>query len=436
MHADVWHSQPAARAAPRQPAGAFAHRLDLLALAYLLAISAGAFGFVDVMAFGDAFESTSQSRFAQLLWPLAYLGFAALILARLREVLAGAARAWWLLALPLVALLSLLWSGDPGATFGGAVRLAATTAFAIYLGVRLDAGTLARAVFWVLLLAVGASVAAALGGLDFATMRDGTVRGLFHHKNTLGNRSALLVVVALALLVSGWRPWLAAIGAAIGAAGVVLSSSAAGMALGAIGAVAAPVALALGGRGLGGAFRLMLIGALACLAAAVLIGLGIDPLTGGLAALDRDATLTGRLLLWEAALGHMGEHPWLGVGFAAFWSSGVDWRTLLVLAELGNVLHFHNAFFEVGVQLGLLGLLAAALACIGYGRTALLALRLRQGPVPPWPAVLGVVALGLALVEHELFVPHNLMQILFTAVPVAVLTGATREAASPQILRP
>lgn len=435
MHAHVWHSEPPARAAPYQPAGAFTRRLDLAALAYLLAISAGAFGFVDVVAFGDAFEKTSQSRFAQLLWPLAYLAFAALILARLREVLAAAAQAWWLLALPLVALLSLLWSIDPGATFAGAVRLAATTAFGIYLGSRLDSGTLARAVFWVLLLAIGASITAALAGLDFAAMRDETVRGLFHHKNTLGSRSALLVVVALALLVSGWRPWLAAIGAAIGAAGVVLSSSAAGIALGAIGAIAALLALALGGRGLGVAFRLMLIGALACLAAGILIALGIDPLSGALAALDRDATFTGRLLLWEAALGHLGEHPWLGVGFAAFWGSGVDWRTLLVLADLGNVLHFHNAFLEVAVQLGVLGLVAATLACIGYGRAALLALRLRQGPVPTWPAVLGAVAFGLALVEHELFVPHNLMQILFTAVPVAVLTGAARGAGQPLTLR-
>ena len=56
---------------------------------------------------------------------------------------------------------------------------------------------------------------------------------------------------------------------------------------------------------------------------------------------------------------------------------------------------------------------------------------MRVDAVPFWPSLFGVMALALALVENELFVKHNLMHILFVAIPVAVSlqTGRHRAAA-------
>lgn len=395
-------------------------RLAWPALLYLVVISAGALGFVDVLAFGAAFRKTSESLFAQLLWPTAYLLFVGLALAHRREVIGAARRCWWLLLFPAAVALSFLWSADPSATFDGAIRIAATTLMGIYIGARFDLHEQARAVFWVLLLAVGASAAAGVASVDFATMPDGTTRGLFYHKNGLGSRAALLVVAGLTLIHAGSLRPLAVVGVVVGALGALLSQSAAGVALSALALLAVPLAVAVRGSGTGVLVRLATIGAAAAFAAFALVGLRVEPVAEILAALERDATLTGRILLWEQALQRIAERPLLGFGFEASWHAAMDWRTLQALDRLGDVLNFHNSFLEVGVALGLLGLAIAAVTVAAYVRAAILALRMRVDRAALWPALFGVSVGALAMVENELFVQHNLFHLLFLAIPVAV----------------
>lgn len=413
-------------AAPAQVAqqpsawASYARRLEWAALLYLIAISAGAFGFADVLIFGAAYRKTSESLFAQALWPLAYALFFGLALARRHELIIAATRCWWLLPFPLAVALSFVWSLDPSSTLNAAVRIAATTGMALYIGTRFDLIDQTRAVFWVLGLTVGASLLSALAALDFASMADGTVRGLFRHKNTLGSRAALLLAAALVLLQARRRPLLAMGGVMVGTIATAISQSAAGVILGALAVLAAPIALALRARAMGLAFRLAVLGAIACFGLFAVAALRIDPITEILAALDRDPTLTGRIWLWGTALGHIAERPVLGFGFDAFWSAGVDWQTFRVLDRLGSVLNFHNSFLEVGVQLGIMGMAIALFTAAVYLRAALAALRLQLDPAALWPALFGVIVFALAMVENELFVKHNLLYIVFLALPVAV----------------
>jgi len=425
------HGSSAAWPGPQaRPRSRLLRVIEWAALLYVLAASAGVFGFVDVMMFGEAYSTVSESLFARLLWPIAYLLCAALMLTCQRELWHAARRVWWLLLFPALAAVSVLWSIDPRATVDGAIRITATTAIGIYVGSRFDLADQARAVFWLLLAAIGASVLAALASVDFALMFDGTARGLFHHKNTLGSRAALLIVAALALGLAGWRPFAVGTGIMFGCAAIVLSKSAAGLVLGLAALAATPLGLSLRGRGAVLGLRLALIGALIAFAGFALVGLRIEPITDFLDAIGRDATLTGRVILWDVALGHIVEQPLLGVGFNAFWDAGVDWQTFRALDELGYVLHFHNAYIEVAVQLGALGLAAAAITLWGYARAALLALRARTVDVALWPVLFGVLALALAVVEYELFVKHNLFHILLVALPTAVLSGRTAIAPS------
>jgi exopolysaccharide production protein ExoQ len=336
-----------------------------------------------------------------------------------RAIVAAARRCWWVLPFPALAALSVLWSIDPPATFDAAVRIAATTMIGLYLGARFESGVLAKVVFVVLFVAIGASILSALGGLAFAEMKDGTVRGLFFHKNMFGSRGALLVAAAFALAFAGWRPWLAIPGVFMGAVAALWSSSASGLVLAAIAALVAPVALAVQGSRTGMTLRLVAIAMLLSAGAFLLVLLRFDPVAEVLQALERDATLTGRWLLWEAGFEEVVRRPLFGAGYDAFWPAGLNWRMFGVLDELGYVLHFHNSFVQVAVELGALGLLAAVLQMLGYAGAALRALRRIQ--IALWPALFGVMALALALVEYELFVKHNLFHILFVAIPVAVL---------------
>jgi exopolysaccharide production protein ExoQ len=306
------------------------------------------------------------------------------------------------------------------------VCIAMTVTLGILLGTRFQGVELARAVFVVLFVAIACSVAAALAGMDFATMLHGETRGLFTHKNTLGSRAALLFMVALALLLSGWRPLLTLAALPVAVIAVILSRSAAGVAATVIVGALAPLVLTLRGSNLHVLMRIALVAAGLFALCFFMVLFRFDPMVSSLDALGRDATLTGRLLLWEVAIHHMAERPLLGTGFAAFWSGAVDWRTLLVLEELGNVLNFHNAFLEIGVQLGFLGLAVALITLIGYGRTALGALRDPAEPAPLWPVLFGLIVLALSLVEAALFMKHSLTQILLIAIPVAVVTQAGR----------
>jgi hypothetical protein len=63
QHALIFDAPPQPVAAPR----AAPRWLEIAALVYLVAISAGVFGFVDVVVFGRDFEKTDESEFARAL---------------------------------------------------------------------------------------------------------------------------------------------------------------------------------------------------------------------------------------------------------------------------------------------------------------------------------------------------------------------------------
>jgi exopolysaccharide production protein ExoQ len=87
-------------------------------------------------------------------------------------------------------------------------------------------------------------------------------------------------------------------------------------------------------------------------------------MTGNLLELfGKNATLTGRTELWQYAFGIIPDHPFLGVGFQAFWVQEMPqaealWARFFMPGRSG--FHFHSTFVEFTVELGLIG--AAILA--------------------------------------------------------------------------
>ena len=76
-------------------------------------------------------------------------------------------------------------------------------------------------------------------------------------------------------------------------------------------------------------------------------------------AMGKDPGLTGRSFLWSRAREYMAARPLLGVGFQAFWVQGhVEAEGLWAFAQIeGRAgFHFHNTFYEAGVELGWTGI--------------------------------------------------------------------------------
>ena len=354
----------------------------------------------------------------QIVWPLAYLLFAWLTLRRWPDVLNAAIRTWWVLLMPMLAVVSVLWSLDPVTSANAALRLGVSALIGLYIGAAFGLGEIARAVFWVLMATVGLSVLVALLGLDFAIMFDGKARGIFYHKNQLGDRATILVAASLAFGVIERRPWFGLVGVLLASVALALARSATSL-VSVVAVVAmASLLIALRGRALAVAFRGALIGAAATVLGTLVVLSGIDLVAAILEFLDRDPTLTGRSFLWEAAWAQIEHRPLLGTGYEAFWAVAVDWRTLQVLERMGQVGHFHNTFLEVGVQLGRPASSARLSPWSPSCGAGSMSFRL-DSPVGIWSIAFATAVIALALAEYELFAKHSFDEILMVATAVA-----------------
>ena len=86
--------------------------------------------------------------------------------------------------------------------------------------------------------------------------------------------------------------------------------------------------------------------------------------------LQKDSTLTGRTTIWATADSVSRDHPWLGIGYAAFWTQGNLyaeglWRTFQITSRAG--FNFHNVFVEYKVGLGIVGMVLMILLYIYVG---------------------------------------------------------------------
>jgi exopolysaccharide production protein ExoQ len=81
-----------------------------------------------------------------------------------------------------------------------------------------------------------------------------------------------------------------------------------------------------------------------------------------LLSIGKDVSLTGRTLLWSHAVSIIADHPF-GLGLQAFWVEGNNqavrfWETFYIKNHYG--FHFHDLWLEMGVELGVIGILIAA----------------------------------------------------------------------------
>jgi O-antigen ligase len=333
----------------------------------------------------------------------------------------------------MVAVLSVLWSIDPVTSANAALRLAVSSIIGLYIGATFGLRGIVRAVFWVLMVTVGLSVLVVFLGLDFAIMFDGKARGIFYHKNQLGNRGMLLIVAALVLWIVNKRASCAFAGIVLGILTLGLAQSATSVVAATAGVAAVFGILALRADGLVVAFRLALLGAGLVLGGTFLHMAGVDPMSLILELLDRDPTMTGRSHLWEAAREQIARRPLLGTGFEAFWISGIDWETLRVLELVGDVGSFHNTYLELWVNLGLLGLVTALITLVAMLKKSFSLALEPEGLPAAWGFAVTTSLMVSMLAEREAFLKHSFTGILMAATAVATVR-ATDALASDRTL--
>ena len=83
--------------------------------------------------------------------------------------------------------------------------------------------------------------------------------------------------------------------------------------------------------------------------------------------LGKDPTLTGRTQLWAYAQELIERRPVQGYGYQSFWfGESIELTTILRWAGVvdGRTFHFHNTYFQLGVDIGIVGMLTFAGAIV------------------------------------------------------------------------
>jgi exopolysaccharide production protein ExoQ len=371
---------------------------------------------------------------------------------------------WSTLPLPLyaflgLAALSIAWSAYRPETALGVVATAATIITGLAVAIGYSWTELLRGLGIALRIILGASLLFELvvavfvrhpifpfwvdyGDLDpvpkllywsrnelFEVFDGGRIQGIVGNASTLAFM-ALLAAIVFGVELAARTVWRAAGIGWLAVAGVVLLFTRSATITVALLVVAAALGAALLVRAVPDRAKFgTSVGLLAFTAAVVVVGvLARGPI---LRLLGRSDDLTNRLEIWDKVVGLAVQRPAAGWGWVGYWPPWVPPFDNLLLVNGVQVMHAHNAWLDVWLQLGVIGLVVfGALVLSTASRAWLVA---TDRPEPPGPGVpyraidllpllLLVALLVQSLAESRLLVEYGLLLL----VVIATVTKRTR----------
>ncbi len=365
------------------------------------------------------------------LWTAFYVA----ALAWARPVAARAWRAarldWAVVALLALALASTAWSAAPSLSARRSLALAGTAVIGWYAAARYTTAELQRLLAWACAAAVVLSVAfVALPGLGITPDNvnpdlvdpsyAGAWRGIYPTKNLLAQVMGLSAVVLFgaAAAARGWRR--ALFGGLAAATPLIIyrAHSATGLAVVALLFAGWPVLLLVRARPAAAAAAWSALGSLAAL---VVLVAGTAP-QAVFALVGRNASLTGRVPLWDALLDEVMRRPWLGWGHAAFWLDWAGEGSNRIAQRVGwQPGYAHNGFLDETLGLGLAGLALVVAAYVGLARATAWWTRHEPGLASAaWPGVIVLYLLLDNLTEGGLVQQNGYMWVLLVTLSASL----------------
>jgi exopolysaccharide production protein ExoQ len=310
-----------------------------------------------------------------------------------------------IVALLMWCALTVAWSVTPGQTVRGVLVTVASTLGVCSLAAQLSRAqvyrTLSAAMKILLVLSWLLYLAAPSLGREQADYHRGALTGVFVQRNAA---AFVLAVAVLTFLFMAASPHFSGrlskgVWAALALVTLVATESGTGL------AVTGVCALLMVGvrrihRWSRGAKQWLLVlvaggaGALAVNAQTV-----VSVVTE---LLGRDATLTGRTMIWAVVEPYIRTRPWTGYGWGALWTKD-SLMTRVMWSRAGfQFPHAHNAYLDVLVQCGIVGLVLIMLTCAAVLVKALVGvISGRDGVWPTWPMVTIICLLLYAISEQS-----------------------------------
>jgi exopolysaccharide production protein ExoQ len=360
----------------------------------------------------------------QIIWAAVY----ALVLIRafrnFRPIAAAVRANKFLIALVLLAVISVFWSEDPGLTLRRGLALLATTLFGLDFAVRYPIRKQLQLVAIALSAIVALSVVVQVFFAGLVPVVDKAYPdawvGLFDQKNVFARVVVLTAIVVLASVRRSMAGILTAIFTFVAAVGLIIATQS-------ITAVVALVGLILvlqfapALRWTGRVRTLIGFSAAAMVAPAIFLLVHYWALITNL--LGRNGTLTGRAQLWAISFSSIELKPLLGYGYSAFWM--VSEEALRINAMLHwTVPHAHNAYMDLALELGLMGLVLYLAAYVVALWRAVAYMRTDSETSSKWPLVYLCFIFLYSLTESSVLVPGSIFWMLFVAAACTVAQPA------------
>ncbi|MEM9925447.1 MAG: O-antigen ligase [Cyanobacteria bacterium P01_D01_bin.50] len=327
-----------------------------------------------------------------------------------------------------IAVFSFVWSYLPKKTFTRGIAIIGTTLFGIYIASRYTIKQQLQLLGWMYGIAVIFSfvfIAAIPNWGIMSGIHEGRWRGIYNHKNTLGKVIVPGITVFLLLAFNSkkysWLFWMAFSLAFI----LLVRSSSTSSLLNGVCLIAASISFRI--------FRwrdnLMVPTTIAMVSFGTIFYVIVSVTTEAiLKALGKDTTLTGRGDMWPYIFEMIGQKPFLGYGYGAFWY-GPDTPSFYIWQATGwTPPNSHNGFLDLWLQIGLIGLLIYIFGYLAITLPkALYWLRVTKTSEGFWPLTYMTYMLLANISETTLMIQNDIFWVLYVAVAFSVQIPPERQ---------
>lgn len=360
-----------------------------------------------------------------VLWIAVYAMVGLKLATHFRSILIAIRENLGILAYPAIALISTIWSVEPAHSAYSAVQLLVTYLAGFWIGWRYSPNTITLIVVISLSPLILLSLVNWMTGVFGQVYSDsGGLLGVFGNKNTLGRMSLLVCLATLSLYIVGTQSSLRRIVLIVfltmAVLTLVMSKSATSLIV-FLGAIGLFLALTVRHYSAGTRLTIAISGVIIFLAFLALYGFGdFDPTGSILELFGKSSNLTGRTSLWGIAMHQIGTHPWLGVGFDAYWDSDKFRAVESIQLRFGEgLISFHNFILDIWVGTGILGLLGISLTIGTIAFQYLLYFNADRSVDGATMITILLAAVGVALFNPLLFAQHGNMIVILVAFSVS-----------------
>jgi exopolysaccharide production protein ExoQ len=304
-------------------------------------------------------------------------------------------------------MLSVIWSEQPTQSLRAALQIAVTVLAAIMFAQGLQARSFIAGAMYAFITSIVASL---------------FVSHIFGSKNQVGLTLALVMLSSLWVMLDKQQPKLSrtiALLAFLGTPSMLFSADSQGAVLaGGLALLTSVIPFLLRRLDLNTRMFLICAGAFVVFAALGVTLLAFDNFSDVLLqSIGKDASLTGRTVLWSHAKNIIADHPF-GLGLQAFWVEGNRdairfWESNYITGHSG--FSFHNLWLNTGVELGLVGILIAACTTLVVFVSVLRWVLRDPGPEGCFFIGFIIFIVARTFGEVELYGQFSLIQIIFMA---------------------